>query len=102
MITKKKISIYYRTIFQILNLVENGTINTKERKEYLKVFRSQLTESELLFLRYHIKSGNYIKFAFLINKSNLMKHLPLFDILEFKYWREKLNLVEINTLTIFS
>lgn len=92
---KAKLSICYKTIFQILSLVENGLINTKEKKEYLKVFRSQLTESELLFLRYHIKSGDYIKFAYLINKSNLMKHLPLFDLLEFKYWRDKLNPIEI-------
>lgn len=92
---KDKLSICYRTIFQILNLIEKGTINPKEKKEYLKILRSQLTESELLFLRYHIKSGGYIRYAFLINKSNLMKHLPLFDLLEFKYWRDKLDPVEI-------
>lgn len=92
---KAKLSICYRTIFQILSLVENGSINTKEKKEYLKIFRSQLTESELLFLRYHIKSGDYIKFAYIVNKSNLMKHLPLFDLLEFKYWRDKLDPIEI-------
>lgn len=92
---KAKLSICYRTIFQILNLVDTGLMNIKEKKEYFKVLRSQLTESELLFLRYHIKSGGYIKYAFLINKSNLMKHMPLFDLLEFKYWRDKLNPIEI-------
>ena len=92
---KDKLSICYRTLYQLLNLVENGDLNQKEKVEYLKILRSQLTESELLFLRYHIKTGEYIKFAFLINKSNLMKHLPLFDLLEFKYWREKLQPIEI-------
>ncbi len=92
---ENKLSLCYKTVFQILNLIEESQLNTKERKEYLKILRSQFIESELLFLRYHIKSGGYIKYAFLINKSNLMKHLPLFDLLEFKFWREKLNPIEI-------
>lgn len=91
---KTKLSLCYRTIFQILNLIENSQLDKKDRVEYLKILRSQFTESELLFIRYHIKSGEYKKFAFLVNKSNLLKHLPLFELLEFKYWKEKLNKIE--------
>lgn len=98
---KNKLSLCYRTIFQILNLIENSQLNPKERKEYLKILRSQFTESELLFIRYHIKSGEYKKFAFLINKSNLLKHLPLFELLEFAYWRNQLDKYEVKLANDF-
>lgn len=98
---KSKLSLCYRTIFQILNLIENSLLNPKERVEYLKILRAQLTESELLFIRYHIKSGEYKRFAFLVNKSNLLKHLPLFELLEFAYWRNKLDKYEIKNANNF-
>lgn len=94
---KNKLSLCYRTIYQILNLIENSQLENKDRIEYLKILRSQFTESELLFIRYHIKSGEYRKFAFLVNKSNLLKHLPLFELLEFKYWKEKLDKMELKS-----
>lgn len=98
---KTKLSLCYRTIFQILNLIENSQIDQKERAEYLKILRAQLTEKELLFIRYHIKSGEYKKFAFLVNKSNLLKHLPLFELLEFAYWRKMLDKYEIKNANSF-
>lgn len=98
---KSKLSLCYRTLFQILNLIENSLLNQKERVEYLKILRAQLTESELLFIRYHIKSGEYKRFAYLVNKSNLLKHLPLFELLEFAYWRNKLDKYEIKNANNF-
>ena len=98
---KSKLSLCYRTLFQILNLIENCLLNQKERVEYLKILRAQLTESELLFIRYHIKSGEYKRFAYLVNKSNLLKHLPLFELLEFAYWRNKLDKYEIKNANNF-
>lgn len=82
-------------------MIDNSNLNQKDKIEYLKIFRSQFTVSELLFLRYHIKSGEYKKFAYLVNKSTLLKHLPLFELLEFKYWRDKLDKKEIRVANIF-
>lgn len=98
---KNKLSLTFKTIYQILCLIDNSNLNQKDKIEYLKIFRSQFTVSELLFLRYHIKSGEYKKFAYLVNKSNLLKHLPLFELLEFKYWRDKLNKQEIRVANSF-
>jgi hypothetical protein len=98
---KNKLSLTFKTIYQILSLIDNSNLNKKDKIEYLKIFRSQFTVSELLFLRYHIKSGEYKKFAYLVNKSNLLKHLPLFELLEFKYWRDKLDKQEIRVANIF-
>ena len=98
---KAKLTLCYKTIFQLLSLIENGNIGDKEKKEYLKILRSQFTENELLFLRYHIISGKYSKFAFFVNKSNLMRHLPLLYLVEFKYWKEKLGLLEIKNANDF-
>ena len=82
-------------------MIDNSNLNQKDKIEYIKIFRLQFTVSELLFLRYHIKSGEYKKFAYLVNKSNLLKHLPLFELLEFKYWRDKLDKKEIRVANIF-
>ena len=98
---KAKLSLCYKTLFQLLSLVENGNISRKDKVEYLKILRSQFTESELLCIRYHIKSGDYRKFAYLVNKSNLMKHLALFELLEFKYWKERLQPIELKLANDF-
>ena len=90
-----KLSICYRSLFRLLDMLEHASISENVRLEYAKVLRAQFTENELVCLRYHIKFGDYRKFAFLVNKYNIMKHLPIFDLLEFNYWYANNNLQEI-------
>lgn len=90
-----KLSICYRSLFRLLDMLDHASISENVRLEYAKVLRAQFTENELVCLRYHIKFGDYRKFAFLVNKYNIMKHLPIFDLLEFNYWYANNNLQEI-------
>ena len=80
---RSKLSLYYRTIYRILDTISNSDVDIKVKKEYFKLFRAQLTENELIALRYHVNDGRFITFANYINQSHLFKHLHLFSLLEF-------------------
>lgn len=47
---RSKIAAYYRTLYRIYELIdESNLINDEQKKEYAKIVRAQLTESELFF-----------------------------------------------------
>lgn len=90
-----KLSLCYKSIYRLLDIIDSSQISDEVRLSYAKLLRSQFTESELLCLRYHIKFGDYRKFAYLVNKYNMMKHLPIFDLLEFAYWSQNQELTDV-------
>lgn len=65
-----KLSICYRSLFRLLDMLDHASISENVRLEYAKVLRAQFTENELVCLRYHIKFGDYRKFAYLVNRYN--------------------------------
>lgn len=91
---RTKVGAYYRTIYRIYDLIDNSSIDEKSKKSYLKIMRAQLTESELFFLRYNALSYYGHNFIRYINKYNILKHLPAFELLEFKDWWKDLNQTE--------
>ena len=90
-----KLSLCYKSIYRLLDIIDTSQISDDVRSSYAKLLRSQFTENELLCLRYHIKFGDYRKFAYLVNKYNMMKHLPIFDLLEFSYWSQNQELTDV-------
>lgn len=97
---KNKIGAYYRTLFRIYNLIDEAALPERLKKDYLKIIRAQLTESELFFLRYNALTYYGHPFIRYINKYNILKHLPVFELLEFKDWWKDLNRVERAGLNI--
>lgn len=83
----------YKLLYRIMDTIDTGNIDEKTKSSYIKMIRAQLTDEELICIRYHIRCGNYRKFALLVNKYNLLKHTPVFKLIEFKYW------AQLNTLT---
>lgn len=81
-----KLGAYFRTLYRIYDLIDKAGIGEKEKKDYLKIIRAQLTESELFFIRYNAMTIYGSKFIGYINKYNILKHLPAFELLEFKDW----------------
>lgn len=63
-----------------------------------KMQRSQFTEDELLLLRYNCLTSNGEKMRFYVNQFNILKHLPLSHLLEFKQWVKNLDDVQRNRL----
>jgi hypothetical protein len=95
-------STYFRTLFRLYCLIEEGTIRNYDKKNYSKILRAQLSEPELFFIRYNAMSEYGYNSQKYINNFNVLKQLSNFDLLEFKHWWNKLDIYERNGLgTIF-
>lgn len=89
-----KLAAYYRTLYRIYSLIDSSRLEENWKRDYLKIMRAQLTNSELFFLRYNALSYHGEQFQVYINRYNILKHLPTFDLLEFKDWWKTLSLNE--------
>lgn len=97
---KTKMGAYFRTLYRIYDLIDNADLEESSKKNYLKIVRAQLTESELFFLRYNAMTYYGMNFVKYINKYNILKHLPAFELLEFKDWWNKPNQTEKTGINI--
>lgn len=81
-------AVQFRVLYQIMCLIK--TIDEKKNKDiklfYGKMVRSQLSEDELLLLRYNCQCKYGEAMREHINRFNLLKHLPPLSLLEFQYW----------------
>ena len=85
---------YFRTIFRIFTLLD-GEMKERPQEdpvhrqahEYLKVFRAQLDETELLLLRYNAHVGVGQNCLPYIRKYNVLKHLPPLNFFEMRQLR---------------
>ncbi len=93
-IDRPTIGACFRTIYRIYDLIDSSQMSEDNKRNYLKIIRAQLTESELFFLKYNAMTYYGEQFNNYIYKYNILKHLPLFDRLEFKYFSEKFNDLE--------
>lgn len=84
---RSKIAAYYRTLYRVYELIDKtDLIDNDHKRQYAKIIRAQLTESELFFIRYNARTLYGKPFIEYINKYNTLKHLPVFELLEFKNW----------------
>ena len=81
---------YFRVLFRIFDLIEKANISPIEKARYAKIIRAQLSERELLILRYNSYTDYGKKFVTYINKYRLLKHLPVLSLLEFNSIKELL------------
>lgn len=80
-------AVQFRVLYQIMCLIK--TIDKKNndiKLFYAKMVRSQLSENELLLLRYNCQCSYGRAMCEHINEYNLLKHLPPLSLLEFQYW----------------
>lgn len=77
---------YFRILYRICEVIDQSKLDGIEKAKYIKILRAQLTNSELLLLRYNAQTPHGTKFKDYINEYNLLKHLPIFELLEFKHW----------------
>lgn len=93
---RDKIAPYFRTLYRILDLIHTSPLlggSEDDKQAYAKILRAQLTESELFFLKYNAKFNMYgEKLIEYINCYNILKHLPVFELLDFQIFRNDKNI----------
>lgn len=80
--------VYFRTLYRVFDVIYNSDADKRTKVEYAKIVRAQLTDTELVMLRYNAMTPAGSKFVFYINHYNLLKHLPPLEMLEFKNWKK--------------
>lgn len=93
--------LYFRTLYRLLEEIYGSGSNVYEEKiKYIKIIRSQFSDSELVFIRYNAMTPMGTNFAPYINRYNLLKHLPPLELLEFKEWKSMLTTQQANALNV--
>ncbi|MGV3459190.1 MAG: putative phage abortive infection protein [Flavobacterium sp.] len=97
---KENVAHYFRTIYRIFKLIADTKYDDREKMSYAKIVRAQLSEPELFFLNYNACTIYGKNFRDLIITFNLIKHLPILERLEFKFWKEKISNEKVNSVNI--
>lgn len=84
-------SVHFRTLYQLFQLIRESEIEEEKKVLYAKMLRGRMSEDELLLLRYNCHCSYGKKMQTNINRFNLLKHLPVLSLIEFRKWREKFN-----------
>lgn len=85
---RRELSVHFRMLYLLCKLVAEEKMKENYRVSYVKSIRGQLSEGELLLLRYNGYTSYGQKMCQYINHFNLLKHLPVMSLLEFSYWRK--------------
>lgn len=78
------LSSYYRLLYRIMQTIDEATVDNDIKRRYAKIFRCQISEEELILIRYNAFTHYGKKMQLYINRYNLLKHLPKMHLLEFK------------------
>lgn len=78
------LSSYYRLLYRIMQTIDDANVDDDTKRRYAKIFRCQISEEELILLRYNASTHYGKKMQVYINRYNLLKHLPKMHLLEFK------------------
>lgn len=70
------LSHYFRLVYQVMKMIDNTSfLETEEKIGYAKIFRSQLTDYELMIMYYNCQSHYAGNARNLIYKYNILKHV---------------------------
>lgn len=97
-IHRSEFNTHIHSLYQILRLLESNVIDEEDRIIYAKTLRSQLTDKELILIRYNCLYEKGEKMKLPVFHYNLLKHLPIINLLEFNEYRKILTIQEVNIL----
>jgi len=83
-------AVHFRVLYQFFNVNESSVLSKDAKIAYAKLVRGQIDEDEMLLIRYNCWSPNGRKMRPYVNHYNLLKHLPILNLLEFWYWRQNI------------
>lgn len=88
-------SVHFRLLYLLVSLIAEADIDENNRILYAKSIRGQLSEGELAILRYNCMTSNGKKMQQFVNHFNLLKHLPLMTLFEFRKWKKAIDKEEL-------
>lgn len=88
---RKNFSVHFRVLYLLSKLTAEEKMHEEYKVSYAKTIRGQLSDGEMLILRYNCFLPYGKKMRTYVNKFNLIKHLPITNLLEFTSWRDLLN-----------
>lgn len=87
------LAVHFRMLYLLTSLVSTSGLETNDKVLYAKLIRGQLSESEMVMLRYNCHSEYGEKMQKICNEFNLIKHLPVMQLLEFQEYYNNLKKV---------
>jgi len=89
---REQMSVHLRMLYQLMHFISyTQDIDERAKIEYAKAIRGNLSEAELVFIRYNCRCPYGRKMQTFVNEFNLLKHLPLMSLFEFRKWSEILD-----------
>lgn len=104
-----EMSVHFRMLYLLIKLVSESELEVEDKVLYAKLVRGQMSDAEMILLRYNCLSEYGMKMRPYCNEFNLIKHEPVLSLLEFSKYKNKLiekdNLLEeeirgLNTLFV--
>lgn len=81
---RNKLGAYFRTLYRIIELIDLSNISNEEKRNYSKILRAQLSESELFMLFYNSQTDLGQKLGKYLWEYHILKHLPIYETVEFQ------------------
>ena len=88
-------SIHFRTLYLLMSLLYNSDLEEEDKVMYAKMVRGQMSDGEMLLLRYNCMAEYGRKMQVYCNQYNLTKHVSIMSLLEFKQY---FNIVEAKAI----
>ena len=83
-----EMSVHLRMLYLLVNLISKSELEEDDKVQYAKLVRGQMSNAEMLIVRYNCRSHYGKKMQPYCNQYNLTKHLSLTRLLEFKSYRK--------------
>lgn len=99
----REMSVHLRMLYHVARLIGmadnedddgNTILDEENRVIYAKCLRAQLCDEEMIMLRYNCLTNKGKNMQEFVNQFNLIKHIPLMSLLEFKKWKAKIGVDE--------
>lgn len=89
------LSVHMRLLYLTMSVISKSELVEDEKVNYAKLVRGQMSDAEMIIVRYNCCSDYGHKMRDYCNTYNLTKHVPIMHLLEFrKYYNELKKYVE--------
>lgn len=78
------LSVHLRLLYLTMSFIANSELEEEDKVKYAKLIRGQMSDAEMIIVRYNCCSDYDVKMREYCNMFNLTKHAPIMHLLEFR------------------